>query len=126
MSDRILHFDDAETERAIASIEAAQHPHAPGIDGMQARFNLAVLRPFILAMMREINAGATNDQLSKVTAGVVTNLVLTIADSASNQAEPLRSLEIGRLLLRIGAYISQARESSEIVASVLGQAGGRA
>jgi hypothetical protein len=122
-----FHFDAAAIERAIAAIEAQQLPNEPGIVGMTARFNLAVLRPFFLAMVGEINGGATANELRRAAAGAIANLVLSVADTNSNQVEPRRGLEVAELVLLVTACVREiAARDNKVVASVRGEAGGRA
>lgn len=86
------HIDERECAAALDGLDAYQRRHEsePGLTGMVARINLAALRPLYLAMARELNAGASAADISNALAAVMSNIVLSVADTITNKEPQAR------------------------------------
>jgi hypothetical protein len=82
------HYDQAAVDAAVEQVLAYQRAHAAKSDmaGLTARIQIDVLPPLVRAMIREINAGATEDQIGKAMAALVANIILTTTDSTAGPA----------------------------------------
>jgi hypothetical protein len=122
----MFHYDAAEMEAGIASLEREQKVDAPGALGVQSRLQFAVLRPFYETFLREINAGVSVDDMQKAVAGLISNMVLAIVDSATNAEEPQRTAELRRMMVLIGWCTGEVKNMPHGTVQVRGHAGGRA
>jgi hypothetical protein len=109
------HIDERDAAAAMDRVEAYQREHSgqPGMNGIVARLNLAALRPIYEAMFKEINAGATPDQISAGLAAMVSNIVLTVADSISAREPARRQQEIERFLFLLEWCMAKDVEDTE-------------
>lgn len=125
-----IHLDEREVARVMDRLDVHQRKHEaePGIVGIQARLQLAGLRPIYLAMVREANAGADIAQLRRAVAGFISNLVMCVADSATNKVEPERTNQLKLMMIEIGFCVGKNREDNEPGGDqmVRGQRGGHA
>ena len=125
-----VHISEAEMLAAIEGIERhnRKREKVPGVGGVQARMQIAVLRPFYVALVSEINLGATTDELRTAVIGLTCNALLSIIDTISAREPAARFNEGRRAMVELGLTLADMMKRDEpgSEAKVMMQAGGHA
>ena len=87
------HFDESHIESAMDRCEAslAEAAVTEGKIGVMARMTIATMRPFNLALVREINGGAGCADIAAATSNLICNQLLTLIDSVTNKDLKMRA-----------------------------------
>lgn len=99
-----VHFDEAKILAACARVASRYDVMKDNNDsnGAQARFALAVLQPFWLALAREANRGTPIDAIVVGVASTMSNMAHSLAHSVVGDALDDRVAVINRLMVAFG------------------------
>jgi hypothetical protein len=126
----MIHVDERALDAALERLEQhqAESEAKSGIAGVQARLQRATLRPFYTAMIREINAGATPIEVRRGVVGLISNMLLAVADSVSGREPTMRFNQLSSALVELGFCLNKMMVAEDVggTETVPVQHGGRA
>lgn len=125
-----VHFDEAAVAAATARLARQLDAETvlAGMPGIAARLLQAVNGPFALAMTREFNREEDPNHIAAAIANLLSNFVLTFADTCCDADPHARMIIVNRLMVMLGRALAQhcSEQASGQHERVAGQHGGHA